>query len=150
MEEERLFREQHKIAPPSIADTQKRNLKTAMKRSPQHPQVYVALFVLSLLIGLTGGCAKNAQTQWAQGREALTATEKKLSDAADAGKLDRKEILLADIGVKASRAALDDAQSRVDAGDVKAFKADMKMLNAILFRLAQTYLTTPTTQPVQP
>lgn len=108
------------------------------------------LLVLYLVTGvMVAGCASDPRAQWAQGREALTAAELKLVEAAEAGTLTRTEILLIDPFVQAGRAALNDAERRIDEGDTSGFKADMRAFAAILQRLTQLYLPPPATQPTQ-
>lgn len=113
---------------------------------PVRAEVYVLCFVAGYLLTICG-CATDPRLQLASANRTLEAVQYRLIEEANAGRLEKKDVLLADVAVQAARALLDDSDARIAAGDTKAFRANMGAVNAILARLVQVYLPVPTTQP---
>jgi hypothetical protein len=112
-----------------------------------NPRPYIAALLVALAVA---GCAKDPKLRLAQAEHTLAVVELRLVEEANAGRLDRREILLIDPLIQSSRAILDDADARIAAGDTDTFKADMRAVAAILNRLVNVYLApAPATQPTE-
>lgn len=122
-----------------------------MTRRRPHVEFYAAIYVIGVLIGLlAGGCAQSPQIQYVQARRTLSHVERHIRQQTEAGKVSEEAALFSEPAIKAARAAVADGKARLDEGDTRGLKADLRMFWAIVARLTQDYLIPPLPpQPVE-
>lgn len=103
-----------------------------------HRKHAAACLVALLLFAMLPSCSGSPTARWAQAREGLTFAEQQLVSARHAGKLSDDNVRLADVGVKAARQALADAEKKLPEGGAE-FQNDLDLVRATLDRLAVLY-----------